>query len=196
MRNHSRRFKSCPRNRHRRGVGVRHLLPGDATTEAAFAYSGHLIHGAGRKWMLAIKRRPARLASTILAPSRSAIVRTIERPSPVHRGRQCWSLRRAEVGVRRREGDGRWTRGWLPTHGRRTSVVSPALSTSATTFRSPRVSDWISAEANAASPISPRIDLFSASDKFRRAFCIKRFNAFLEILRLTQTAIAMAFQLD
>src|SRR5689334_20185731 len=36
----------------------------------------------------------------------------------------------------------------------------------------------------------------SSSNEFRRTFCVEGLNPFLEILRLTQAAIAMAFQFD
>jgi len=38
--------------------------------------------------------------------------------------------------------------------------------------------------------------LFSAADEFRRAFCVEGLDPFLEILRLAQPAVAMAFQFD
>jgi hypothetical protein len=37
---------------------------------------------------------------------------------------------------------------------------------------------------------------FSAPDEFRWAFCVEGFDPFLEVVRLTQPAVAMAFQFD
>src|SRR6516225_8244776 len=45
-------------------------------------------------------------------------------------------------------------------------------------------------------PFHPNEFDLSPPDEFRRTLCVESFNAFLEIFRLTQPAVAMAFEFD
>src|SRR6516165_11612998 len=45
-------------------------------------------------------------------------------------------------------------------------------------------------------PFHPNEFDLSPPDEFRRTLCVESFNSFLEIFRLTQPAVAMAFEFD